>query len=261
MTGPVFEGRAADWSAWPLPFLAGLLPLAATVLAYALSVRLGIVESCNPFFDGCTSISRAARHGVPNHLFRALVLPAAALQALFWLMCLSWLRSLGAAPNRMLRAVPVLGIAAAVFLVLYATFLGAEGPAYRWMRRYGVVVYFGATSVAMLIVSDAVRRLAPTRRFVVMALVALSVALPLLGLANAFAPLLGLSGVAIGPLQYSTEWWGGLLFTLFFFSLAWLWRTSRFAIRFSAEGLDRGRAGRIPAEGRSHDGHRNSSRR
>jgi len=252
MTGPVDERRTPEWSAWPLPFLAGLLPFAAAVLAYSLSVRLDIVEGCNPFFDGCTSISRAARHGLPNHVFRALVLPAAALQSICWLMCGSWLRSIGAAPSRMLRVLPVLGIAATVFLVLYGTFLGAEGVAYRWMRRYGVVVYFGATCIAMLIVSDAVHRLAPTRSVMAKALVAFSVGLPLLGLANAFAPVFGLSEVEVAGLQNSTEWWGGLLFTLFFFALAWLWRTSRFAIRFSADdGLDRG-AARKPAEGRSH---------
>jgi len=236
MTGPAGEARAPDWPAWPLPVLAGLLPLAATVLAYSLSIRLGLVESCNPLFDGCTSISRAARHGLPNHLFRALVLPAAVLQAICWMMCGTWLRSVGAAPSRMVRALPVLGVAAAIFLVLYGTFLGAEGAAYRWMRRYGVVVYFGGTCISMLIVSDAVRRLAPTRSSIAGALVAFSVGLPLLGLANAFAPLLALGDAEIAALQNIAEWWGGLLFTLFFLALARLWQTSRFAIRFSAQG-------------------------
>ena len=252
MIEPVAEGRAPQWSAWPLPLMAGLLPLVAATLAYWLSIRLDIVEICNPFFDGCTSISRAARHGLPNHLFRALVLPAAALQAICWLMCGSWLRSVGAAPSRLLRALPVLGLAAAVFLILYGTFLGVEGGAYRWMRRYGVVVYFGATCVSMLIVSDAVYRVAPTGS-ISRALVAFSVGLPLLGLANAFAPLFGLNEAEVAALQNTTEWWGGLLFTLFFFALAWLWRTSSFAIRFSAtDGLDPGVAARKPMESRSH---------
>jgi hypothetical protein len=238
MNGRVGAGRAADWPVWPLPFTAGLLPLAATVLAYALSIRLGIVEGCNPLFEGCTSISRAARQGLPNHLFRALVLPAAALQAICWILCGTWLRSVGAAPRPTLRALPVLGIAAAVFLVLYGTFLGVEGAAYRWMRRYGVVVYFGATCISMLIVSDAVHRLAPSRSFSAKALIAFSVALPLLGLANAFAPLFGLDEAALAAVQNSAEWWGGLLFTLFFFALAWLWRRSRFAIGVSAGDVD-----------------------
>ena len=254
MTEPVADESATQWSAWPLPFMAGLLPLVAATLAYSLSIRLDIVEGCNPFFDGCTSISRAARHGLPNHLFRALVLPAAALQAISWLICGSWLRSVGATPSRMHRALPVLGIAAAVFLVLYGTFLGVEGGAYRWMRRYGVVVYFGATCVSMLIVSDAVHRLTSTRSFIARALVAFSIGLPLLGLANAFAPLFGLNEARVAALQNSTEWWGGLLFTLFFFALAWLWRTSSFAIRFSApDGLDPGGAARKPAQRRSNE--------
>jgi hypothetical protein len=224
-----------------LPLVAGLLPLVATVLAYSLSVRLGIVEACNPFLDGCTSISRAARQALPNYLFRALLLPAAALQAICWLLCGPWLRALGAMPTWKLRALPLLGLAAAVFLVLYGTFLGTEGQEYRWMRRYGVVVYFGGTCLSMLVVSDAVHRLALAARPVVGALVVLSVALPLLGLANAFAPVFDLSDAHKSALQNSTEWWGGLMFTLFFFSLAWLWRVSGFTIRFSTRVRDPGR--------------------
>jgi len=231
------EPPSVSWPTWPLPLLAGLLPLVATVLAYSLSVRLGIVEACNPFLDGCTSISRAARQALPNYLFRALLLPAAALQAFCWLLCGAWLRELRATPSRKLRAVPVLGLAAAAFLVLYGTFLGTEGPEYRWMRRYGVVVYFGGTCLAMLAFSDAVQRLAlPHASRLARGLVPLSIALPLLGLANAFAPLFDLDDAHKRALQNSTEWWGGLLFTLFFFSLARLWRVSRFKVRFSAQG-------------------------
>jgi hypothetical protein len=211
------------WPAWPLALLAGLLPFVGTVVAYTLSVRLGLIESCNPFFDGCVSISRAARHDLPNHLFRALLLPAAALQALCWILCGAWLRTLGIAATRKLRALPWVGVAAAVFLVLYGTFLGTEGDAYRWMRRYGVIVYFAGTCVAMLIVSEAARG-----RW----LLALCAALPLLGLVSAFGPLFHVSEASRSALQNSMEWFGGLIFTLFFFAIAWQWRVSRFEVRF-----------------------------
>ncbi|HEY2926836.1 hypothetical protein [Piscinibacter sp.] len=233
MTDPASARPTLAWPAWPLPLLAGLLPLVATLVAYTLSVRLGLVEACNPFIDGCVSISRAARFDLPNHLFQALLLPAAALQALCWLLCGAWLRTLGAAPTRKLRALPWLGLAAALFLVLYGTFLGTEGEAYRWMRRYGVVLYFGGTCIAMLIVSGATQGLALQTRHVARALLALCAALPLLGLANAFAPLLHVDGEARAALQNSTEWWGGLIFTLFFVAIAWLWRATRFEIRFA----------------------------
>jgi len=71
---------------WPLALVAGLLPAVAALLALALALQAGLVPACNPFVDGCVSISRAARHGLPNHVFRALVLPAAVLQALAWLL-------------------------------------------------------------------------------------------------------------------------------------------------------------------------------
>jgi hypothetical protein len=236
MTDPASARPAFGWPAWPLPLLAGLLPLVATVVAYTLSVRLGLVEACNPFIDGCVSISRAARHGLPNHLFRALLLPAAALQALCWLLCGAWLRTLGAAPTRTLRALPWIGPAAAVFLVLYGTFLGTEGEAYRWMRRYGVVLYFGGTCIAMLIVSGAARGTALQARHVARALPALCMTLPLLGLANVFAPLLDADDATRSALQNITEWWGALVFTLFFGAMAWMWRATRFEIRFASRG-------------------------
>jgi hypothetical protein len=218
------------WPAWPLAFIAGALPFLATLIAYALSVRLALIEPCNPFLDGCTSISRAARHALPNHLFRALLLPAAVLQGLSWLLCTAWLRELGAAPTRKLRALPWLGLAAALFLVLYGTFLGTEGTAYRWMRRYGVVVYFGATCIAMLIASGAAHAVATHARGVGRTLPALCIALPLLGLVNSLAPWFGLHADTIDALQNSTEWWAGLVFTLFFCALAWMWRADGFEI-------------------------------
>ncbi len=125
---------------------------------------------------------------------------------------------------------------AALFLVLYGTFLGTEGEAYRWMRRYGVVVYFAGTCIAMLIVSDAARDLAHQGGRVAGALLPLCLALPLLGLANALAPLLQADGATREALQNSTEWWGGLVFTLFFVAVAWLWRATRFEIRFAVGG-------------------------
>ncbi|MFZ2650756.1 MAG: hypothetical protein WA210_11710 [Burkholderiaceae bacterium] len=217
---------------WPLALLAGALPLVGTLIAYPLSVQLGLVEACNPFFEGCVSISRAARHGLPNHLFRALLLPAAALQALVWLLCRVWLDPGDAAPTRpALRALPWIGLTAASFLVLYGSFLGTEGDAYRWMRRYGVVVYFGATCLAMLITTGALQTSRWRAHPLVRALLALCVALPLLGLINALVPLF-LAGAGLrDALQNVTEWWAGLVFTLFFFALAWLWRATRFELR------------------------------
>ncbi len=216
---------------WCLPLLAGTLPLAATLLAFFIAVSEGQFGWCNPLLDGCVSISRAARFGLPNYVFRALVLPAAVFQGLTWLLCETWLRSIGTPPTRWLRILPALGMCAAAFVVLYGTFLGTEGAWYQWMRRFGIVFYFALTCIAMLIAADAVRkaaRKAPYRRAATV-LLTLCMALPLLGLANALAPLLLGDAAAVDRFENVTEWWGGLVFTLFFAVLAELWRRTGFA--------------------------------
>ena len=226
---------------WPLPLAAGLLPLAATALAYALSIRLGLAPACNPFVEGCVSISRAARHDLPNILFRALVLPAAVLQAACWMLAPAWLRTLGAAPDRGQRALPWLGLVAAVSLVLYASFLGTEGEAYRFLRRHGTALYFGLTAIGMLLVADEMHRRvreSHVQRLVGRTLLALCAALPLLGLVHVLLPLALPGEVTKDALQNATEWWGGAIFTVFFGALAWGWRASGFVARLQAGAVE-----------------------
>lgn len=222
---------------WPLALGAGLLPLVATLLAFQLSARLELIPSCNPFFDGCASISRAARHDAPNAIFRAMVAPAAVLQAACWLLCPAWLRSLRAPRERWLSAVPWLGVLAGACMLLYVTALGVDGPWYRFMRRYGVVFYFGFTCIDMLIVSGQMHRLGVDRRVQrgpARALLALCAALPLLGLVYVFGALALDGPEARDALENITEWWAGAIFTLFFLALAWAWRVSGFAARLGS---------------------------
>ena len=231
----------ADRSArlWWLPLAAGLLPAAGTIIAFHIAVAQSQFPSCNPLLDGCVSISRAGRHDLPNIVFRALLLPGATLQALVWLLTGTWLRRLGAPQDRLLRLLPWVGVTAALFLVMYGTFLGTEGPGYRWMRRYGVVVYFGLTCIAMLIVGGAVQRVAATTgrlRHAATLLYLLVAALPLLGLANSTSPLYLKSEAARDAFGNITEWWGALVFTLFFVTLAALWRRTRFATSLTTGG-------------------------
>jgi len=212
---------------WPLALLAALLPAAAALLALWLAVRAGAVPACNPFVDGCVSISRAARHDLPNHVFRALMLPAATLQGLVWLLTARWLRA-GLGPTGGLRALAPLGLAAAVALVLYASFLGTEGTVYRWLRQYGTVVYFGFTCLCLLLAGDGMMRLAASRRLALPralppALAALAILLVALGLVNAIVA--ALFGEPLkGRIENVTEWWGALVFVLGFGALAAIWR-------------------------------------
>ena len=224
---------------WPLPLAAGLVPAVAAVLALWLSIRLGLIPPCNPLLDGCISISRAARHDLPNYIFRGLVLPSAVLQALTWVLCASWLKGMGGRAHGALRFLPWLGVLAGVFLVLYGTFLGTEGQAYRWLRRYGVILYFGLSYLCMLIASGALWRLAQAARIRLPArldrwLVALCAVTLAVGLAQALvAPFLGNEELKF-RLENLFEWYVALGLTLYFLALAWLWRHTGFSARLGS---------------------------
>jgi hypothetical protein len=229
--------RDAAWPLWPLALLAGLLPLVATVLATTLSMQQGLVPSCNPFWDGCTSISRAARHELPNHLFRALMLPAATLQALVWVLAARWLLQCGAAGRGVAWIAP-LGVVAGIALVVYGSFLGTEGPVYRWLRQYGTVVYFGFTCLNLLLTGNAVQALVRVGRLVMPralehAMVALATTLVLLGVGNAIVAA-AFGEPLKGRVENVTEWWGALIFVLGFCALAAMWWRERVALHLSS---------------------------
>lgn len=140
-----------------LPLYAGLAPFVAITLAYWLGVRHGLLPACNPYIDGCTSISSTGRHMPGSLLFRAVMLPQAVVLALLWYFAASWLDALSPA-KRSARLVLVSGLLGALALVLYVTFLGTKAPFYELMRRFGIYFYFLGTIVAQVALAIALRR-------------------------------------------------------------------------------------------------------
>jgi hypothetical protein len=134
-----------------LPWLLVALPLLAVHASYLLSANGGYVPWCVPYLEGCTSISRAARNGPANLLFKLLMLPYAALLVLFWQQTGAWLRTLRPDAGRRSKGVRLLGIVAAVFLSIYVVCLGVDGELYQWMRRYGITVFFGFSVLAQML--------------------------------------------------------------------------------------------------------------
>ncbi len=200
---------------WPLPLLIALLFLIAAHVAYLLSIQGGHVPVCVPYVDGCVSISRAARHGAGNHLFRLLVMPCAVLHALTWLLAWRWLHG-G-------RAMVVLGVASAIALAVYATFLGTEGEAYRFLRRYGVVVYFGFGYLAQLVLMRRASRRAALPSRTLHAMGVLCAAMLALGIANVLTGALVEAPDAKDRWENVFEWWLGLLMVGWYAVLALGW--------------------------------------
>lgn len=217
---------------WPLPLLAALLPLFVTHLAWWLSIRNGYIPLCNPYWDGCVSISRAARHGLGNHLFRMVMLPCATVQAMCWLAAAWWLRrDAGAAA----RALPWLGLVAAVFLGLYATFLGTEGRTYGLLRRYGISLYFGFTYLALLATLRALSRVRP-RPAAYVPLLVVALGFMAVGIASLVASYTVDDALQRDYWENRLEWHLGLWLTAMFAVLAWRWWRERLRITLTQGG-------------------------
>jgi hypothetical protein len=193
-----------------------LLPAVATHLAYWLSIRDGFVPACVPYWDGCTSISRAARHGAGNTLFKSVMIPCAVMLGMLWWQAFAWLRSQG---DRVGPALVLLGILGAAALGTYVAFLGAEGEVSRWLRRYGALLYFAATFLAQLLFLRRQWRRG-ARDGATLGMLACSALLLAGGLASTAA-----SGTVVDPalkdrIENAIEWNLGALFTLWFLALA-----------------------------------------
>jgi len=218
--------------AWLLPGSAAALLMLAIHGGLVISVARGQVAGLFPHFDGNCSVSRACRQVPAVHVFRALVLPSATLLVLLWWVAAQWLRARGLAGPRLRGWIFGVGVAGAVFLVLYATFLGTEGHVYRLLRLYGIYVFFGGTGIAELLLAWALTRADAARlpeleRWVLRAQQAAVLCMLVAGPINIVADKL----VDHDRIANALEWWFGIALAVFAALLARVWRRARLALR------------------------------
>ena len=205
-----------------LPAMAGLLPAAAVSIAWWLSVRAGHIPDCIPHFEGCTSISRAARYGAGNLVFKLVMIPCAFLHAAMWLRARDWIRRRQADP-RAGRSLAPLGLVAGTALIVYAAFLGTDGAAYQWLRRFGTVLYFGATVLAIFVFTHRLAQLRVEPRLTGAMQVVCGLLLAL-GLASVGARAIESDPGLRDRLEDMLEWQLGTLLVIWPLALAALWR-------------------------------------
>jgi hypothetical protein len=143
----------------------------------------------------------------------------------YWWLAAHWLRTLAAQRRGRIAAMQVLGVIGALFLILYATFLGVDGDVYRWLRRYGVTVYFSFTVLAQMLMASVLDR-GRLRR----TLIGLCAAMLLLGLAS--IPLQHLFADKDVPLN-ALEWAYALLMSLGFAAVGVAWWRRGTGLSFS----------------------------
>lgn len=188
----------------------GVLSLFIVHFAYWLNASADAIAPvfvCNPYLEGCVSTSRAVRSGPGLIWFKAVMLPVAVLMAVTWRFTGNWMAGFGNLMPRVQRWTVWLGIGGAVALVVYVIYLGTEGEVYSWLRRYGVIFFFGFTALAQLVAARFVwgmfRNQLPWSATFFVVLVSLQWAI---GVFSAFKRLLFDDPVFIDQLENITEW-------------------------------------------------------
>lgn len=199
------SGRAA------LIITCGLLPLVMAHFSYWLNIHasdtLPAVFQCNPYFEGCVSVSRAVRSGPGLYWFKLVMMPTAICMAVAWQFVDEWMTQLRPTmPQTRLWAFR-LGVGGTIALVIYVVFLGTEGDVYRWMRRYGVVCFFGFTALAQLLAARLVWDAFGTARKGRAALFIVIVGLQwLVGVSSVFKKLVLQDPLLVDRLENMSEW-------------------------------------------------------
>ncbi|WP_020409208.1 hypothetical protein [Hahella ganghwensis] len=212
-----------------IAYLICFLPLISIHGCWLWSSGLQLIPWCNPYWDGCVSISKAARVSDAIYLFKASMIFSAGYMVIYWQVCQAFLRR-EVKQRAHGRIVSFLGVTGAIFLVLYATYLGTEGDIYRLMRRYGVIIYFTFTALAQMIFYRSLKHYPEAEHYppITYMLVLLSGIL-IVGLVSLGATLTQ-ENPAKDRWENTTEWWFALMMTLNFGLTGWLWKRVRFRL-------------------------------
>ena len=126
-----------------------LLPTITVILSYIFSLNLGLVSSCLPIIDGCTSISRVGRYFPVNIFFKTFMFFSGILILYYWY--LNYIFFTQFKKPRLIKISLFLGFFSVFFLFLYLFFLG-ENNYYKYFRKIGIFIYilFSITSELLL---------------------------------------------------------------------------------------------------------------
>ena len=217
-----------------LAILITFLPLLASNAVYLLSAYEGFVPWCMPYMDGCTTISQAARSGNSIFIFRVAMIAYAVLLIWFWVYAYQWLNLLYGRKTNVARAMVWLGITGAVFLMVYVDFLGTSGEVNRFMRRYGILIYFICTPLAQILLLREQYRILPALGEGVMNPGMLRyqlVIVVLMLVIGSVSGVLDVTQVKTYESENIVEWNLALLMQLYFLGMVFMWKDYRYCLK------------------------------
>ena len=216
-----------------LAILITILPLVATNAVYLLSAYEGNVPWCNPYFDGCTTISQAARSGNSIYVYRATMITYAVLMIWFWIYTKQWLEQVLDEASKLTGTIMWVGIIGTLFLMVYIDFLGTTGEINRFMRRYGIMIYFTFTPLAQVLLLKLHYRVLESGTVANLKKPVLQYQLYVLLLMS----IIGVTSIILDVAQLKTyesenivEWTFALLMNIYFAGMIFIWRDFRYSL-------------------------------
>ena len=119
------------------------LPVFTVIISYLISIKLNLVATCIPNFEGCTSISRVGRYEPVKFFFKPMMYFYALSIFFFWNIFLQEIKIIRIKS----KYLNILTFITVIFLCLYITFLG-ESKVYSFFKRIGI--YFYILSIVIL---------------------------------------------------------------------------------------------------------------
>jgi hypothetical protein len=213
-----------------LVWIITILPLLVSNAVFLLSAYEGFIPWCIPYVDGCTTISQAARSGDSIFIFRATMIAYGVLLIWFWIYVKQWLNLLYGRTTNIARLILWMGAVGAVFLIVYIDFLGTTGEINRFMRQYGIMVFFILTPLAQILMLkehyNILKSLPNGAINPKVLLYQLVVVLLML--------IIGIINIALDVTNYETyesenivEWNFALLLNMYFLGMVFIWKEYR----------------------------------
>ena len=119
------------------------LPVFTVIISYLISIKLNLVATCIPNFEGCTSISRVGRYEPVKFFFKPMMYFYSLIIFFFWITFSKEINNFKIKSKNLV----ILTFITVIFLCLYITFLG-ESNFYSFFKRIGI--YFYIISIVLL---------------------------------------------------------------------------------------------------------------
>ena len=217
-----------------LAWIITILPFLITNIVFIVSAYEGYIPWCIPNLDGCVSISKAARNGSALFIFRAVMIAYGVLLIWFWIYVRQWLDHLYGYRTAVATSILWLGVIGALSLIVYVDFLGTSGEFNRFMRRFGILIYFICIPLAQILLLRQHYRILPSlpkgrlpRKLLQYQLYIILLMLFVGALSGAMEVMY----IKTDESENIAEWNLALLMQLYFLLMVFLWKDYRFYLR------------------------------